>query len=59
MTMQNMQFRNQILTVMFRCNNFSDLEKIEAFLQQRHVKVNQVSAATENDLVTAKLELSL
>lgn len=59
LTVQTLQFQNQILTVVFRCDNFSALEKIEAFLQNRHVHVQQVSAATENEQVVAKLELSL
>ncbi len=56
---QSLQFQNQVLTVLFHCDNFSALEQIESALQTKHVKVHQVSAATEDDRVVAKLELSL
>lgn len=56
---QSLQFQNQVLTVLFHCDNFSALEQIESVLQKKHVKVHQVSAATEDDRVVAKLELSL
>ncbi len=56
---QSLQFQNQVLTATFRCNNFSGLAQIESFLQNRHVHVHQVSAATEDEQVVAKLELSL
>ena len=56
---QIVQFQNQIITVMFHCDNFSALERIESFLKSRHVHVQQISAATENEQVVAKLELSL
>ena len=59
LTVQTLQFQNQVLTVMFRCDNFSALERIEAFLQKKLVRVQQISAATENEQVVAKLELSL
>lgn len=59
LAVQTLQFHNQVLTVVFRCDNFSALERIEAFLQKKQVHVQQVSAATENEQVVAKLELSL
>lgn len=57
--MQSLQFQNQVLTVVFHCENFSALEQIESFLQNKQVHVQQISAATETDQVIAKLELSL
>ena len=56
---QAWQFQNQILTITCRCDTFAVLEKIEAFLQTKHVHVHQLSAATEDKNVVAKLELSL
>ncbi|MCX7090258.1 MAG: type II secretion system protein GspL [Legionellales bacterium] len=56
---QTLQFQNQVLTVMFHCDDFATLEAIEAFLQKKQVHVHQVSAATENEKIVAKLELSL
>jgi general secretion pathway protein L len=56
---QTLQFQNQVLTVLFHCENFAALEQIESFLQHRHIHVQQISAATEADKVVAKLELSL
>lgn len=58
-SVQALQFQNQVLTVMFHCDNFSELENIEGYLQKTQVHVHQVSAATENEKVVAKLELSL
>jgi len=56
---QTLQFQNQVVTATLICTSFSILEKIEAQLQQSHLHVHQLSAATEAQQVVAKLELSL
>ncbi|MGV3740092.1 MAG: type II secretion system protein GspL [Gammaproteobacteria bacterium] len=57
--LQSLHYQSPILTAIFLCDNFSALEQIESFLRKRKVKVKQISAATEEDKVLAKLELSI
>lgn len=58
-TVEQLEFKRQMLAVTLKSRDFSLLEKLEARLNREHLKVNQTQAASHDDHVIATLELRL
>ncbi|MDP3706231.1 MAG: type II secretion system protein GspL [Legionellaceae bacterium] len=58
LNIQRIRFQNKTLSVTLACNDFAELEQIQARLQHDHVTVRQAGAATQANQVVATLELT-
>lgn len=58
LTINQLRFQNQSLTITLACKSFADLERIENNLQQAKIQVRQIEAASQAQQVVAVLELS-
>ena len=59
MTIEQLRFQNETLSVTLVSPNFAALEKLQRLLQQAKVKVTQSEASSHEHQVVATLELSL
>ncbi len=58
-TVEQIRFQNQTLTITVATNNFGSLEDLQIKLQQNKVKVKQTQASTKDSQVVSTLELNL
>jgi general secretion pathway protein L len=58
-TIEQLRFQNQTLTLVLATNNFASLENLQSKLKQEKVKVHQSQASTRGKQVVGTLELTL
>jgi len=58
-TVEQLEFKRQVLSVTLKSRDFTILEKLEARLKKANVKVAQTQASTHDENVVATLELRL